>query len=182
MSHPLQPGIGLRIRCGDVIEKPTTFLSQLRRHLGQPDSRLDRLDLAEERPYIVELEEAPMLKESGGLRRDVPLIRIRQRTPAIDLNAKLINKGGGQLVLLLVGGEALPLVEYEVFLTLLLLFRLRDRGDELGLPAPFDQPVRRLARLVELPMFLRVLVGRVLDRLLEEGVSHRSCLMLCVRR
>ena len=47
----------------------------LRRDLGQPDRRFDRLDLAEERADAAELVMPPVLEQARRLRRDLPLAR-----------------------------------------------------------------------------------------------------------
>ena len=45
---------GIRVRVGvvQVLEESLPVLAELRRDLGQPDQRLDRLDLAEERADV----------------------------------------------------------------------------------------------------------------------------------
>lgn len=81
----------------------------------------------------------------------------------------------GEVVFLRCRGR--PFVEVEVGLLRrrLALFRLRNRRDELGAAAlVLDQLSSGLPVLVEFPMMVWVLVGRVDDRSLEEGVfSHR---------
>jgi len=52
------------------------------------------------------------------------------------------------------------------------VFGFRYRRDERDCAALGDDPVRRLAARVELPVPPRVLVGWVQDRLLEEGAVH----------
>ena len=49
--------------------------AELRRDLGQPDRRFDRLDLTEERPDAAELVMPPVLEQPRGLRRHLPLAR-----------------------------------------------------------------------------------------------------------
>ena len=46
----------------------------LGRHLGQPDRRLDRLDLAKERADALEWITSPVFERARCLRRDLPLI------------------------------------------------------------------------------------------------------------
>jgi len=51
-------------------------------HLGEPDRRLDRLDLTEERLKFLESMMAPVVEQPGGLRRHVPLFGVRQVAPS----------------------------------------------------------------------------------------------------
>ena len=88
-------------------------LCRLRRDLGQPDRRLDRLDLAEERPHAAELVVPPVLQQPGCLRGDLPLAGVRQLPPCVHVAADLVDDRG-RIVLLLLGREALALVEHEV--------------------------------------------------------------------
>ena len=85
---------------------------RLRRDLGQPDGRLDRLDLAEERADAAELVMPPVLEQARRLRRDLPLVGIRQCPPLVHVLAHLVDDRGG-VVLLLLRREALALVEDE---------------------------------------------------------------------
>ena len=148
-------------------------LLRLRRDLGQPDRRFHRFDLAEERADAAELVMPPMLEQPGRLRRDLPLAGIGQGAPRVHVAAHLVDDRG-RVVLLLLGREPLAFVEDDFLLRgdLLALLRLRDRRDELGPPAVFDDLLRRLPVLVQLPMPLRAFVGRVQDRVVEEGVGH----------
>ena len=50
--------------------KRSAGLAELGRDLGQPDGRLDRLDLAEERADAAELVVPPVLQQARRLRRD----------------------------------------------------------------------------------------------------------------
>src|SRR5260221_309956 len=52
------------------------------------------------------------------------------------------------------------------------MLRFGDRGNELRTPPGLDDLVRRLSRLVELPVPRRIAVRRVEDRPLEEGFGH----------
>jgi hypothetical protein len=67
-----------RIRFGvdrlEVLDQPLARC-QVRRHLGEPDGGFDRFDLAEEWPDAAEGMMSPMLEESCGLRRHLPLTR-----------------------------------------------------------------------------------------------------------
>ncbi|NJL26510.1 MAG: hypothetical protein HC897_00870 [Thermoanaerobaculia bacterium] len=50
--------------------------------------------------------------------------------------------------------------------------RFGDRRDQLDPAAALDDALSRLPGRVELPMAARILVGRVEDRVFEEGVFH----------
>src|SRR5258708_1644124 len=52
------------------------------------------------------------------------------------------------------------------------MLRFGDRGNELRTPPGLDDLVRRLPRLVELPVPRRIAVRRVEDRPFEEGFGH----------
>jgi hypothetical protein len=58
--------------------------------LGQPDQRLDRLDLAEEGLLIGEFVIAPMLKQTLCRRRDAP-VRARKLAPGIHMAPNLVD-------------------------------------------------------------------------------------------
>ena len=104
----------------------------------------------------------PMLKQTGGLRRNLPGIRIWQGSPLIYVAAKLIDNWGG-IVLLLLGGKTLSLVENEA---LLLIFSLafpwlRYWRDEFCAAAALNNLLCRLALSIKLPVPHRVHVRRV---------------------
>ena len=61
--------------------------------LGEPDQRLDRLDLAEKGPDAAEAVVAPVPQQAGGLRRDLPIARVRQRAPPVHVVAQLVDDG-----------------------------------------------------------------------------------------
>lgn len=71
--------------------EPLTVLAELRCDFGEPDDRLDSLDLTEEGTDVFELVVPPVLQEAGGLRSHVPMSWVSDGTPAVDLNAQLIN-------------------------------------------------------------------------------------------
>src|SRR5690606_1574441 len=54
------------------------------------------------------------------------------------------------------------------------LLRLRNRRDQRDFAARLDDLLGRLALLIELPVPAGVLVGRVQDGTVEEGVGHCS--------
>ena len=141
--------------------------------LGEPDQRLDRLDLAEEGPDAAEAVVAPVPQQAGGLRRDLPITRLRQRPPPVHVAAQLVDDGRRVVLLGLRGHPgAVPELQRVLGAGGLPFPRLRDGSDELGPPAPVDQPVGRLPLSVELPMAGGGLVRRVDDRLGEEAVCH----------
>ena len=172
--QPRQTRIGPFAGGIDLIKKPAALLAEGRRHLGQPDRGLHRLDLAEERPDVAEPMAAPVRQEPRGLRRHAPGVRIRQLPPPVHSLADAADERG-QVVLLRLGPERLRRRVEEDFLLLdaLLFLRLRDRRDERDLAALGEDPVRRLAARVELPVARRVLVRGVQDRLREECSRRR---------
>ena len=171
--QPREIGIRLLVRRIEPLEDLAHVApTAVRRDLGQPDCRLDRLDLAEERTDVAELVVAPVFQEARGLGCDIPL-RLGQGTPQGDFPSDHVD-GRRRVVLLLFGGEPLPLVEHQLRLSRLtaLLPRARHGRDVGRRPALVEDPVRGLASLVELPVPGGVLVGRVQDRGFEERVCH----------
>ena len=59
---------------------------------------------------------APVLEQAGGFRGYSPLAGVRPLAPVVDLVADAVDDLGVPLVLLLPGGQAPALVEYERFL------------------------------------------------------------------
>ena len=80
----LELRIGVLVRAARCSRMPLPA-DEMRRDLSQPDGRLDRLDLAEERANVAELVMPPVLQEPRGLRRD--LRRRRQTSPLVDVLA-----------------------------------------------------------------------------------------------
>ena len=80
----------------------------------------------------------------------------------------------GRVILLLGGRDARPLVEDHPLLpgTSLVLFRLRDRCDELRFAAVLDDLTGGLPVGVQLPVTAGVLVGGVEDGPFEEPMIH----------
>ena len=83
--------VGVVVRVGEVLEEALARLAELRRDLGQPDRRLDRLDLAEERADAAELVMAPVLEQPRRLGRDLPVVRVRELAPRVDVAAQLVD-------------------------------------------------------------------------------------------
>ena len=154
--------VGVVVGVGNTVEKAPSDLPELRRNLGQPDSRLDRLDLAEEGTDVAEVVVPPMLEQASGFRRDAPVVGVRQASPLVDVTANLIHHLR-DFVLLLLGGQPLALVKDELLLTLgyPALPGLRDRSDEVHSATGLDDPLGRLTLGVQLPVPGRGLIGRV---------------------
>ena len=170
-GEPGKIGVRFRVCLFEVVEEPSARVAVARGDLGQPDRRLHRLDLAEERPDVVEPMVAPVVQQAGGLRRHPPLALIRQRAPAIDLVPDTVD-GLRQFVLLVFGRNPLCfLVEDQRLLSTLTLLYRRDRRDERDVAPPVDDPVGGLPALVELPVLRRVCVRGVEDRAVEELVA-----------
>lgn len=167
-SHELR--IRVVVRVHEVLEDGLDVLSEIRRHFGQPDGGLRRLDLAEERPHTGKRVVSPVLKQARRLGRDVPVVRVRQTPPGVDT---LANRLDECVLLVLLGRsrQALAFVEDEAGL-LLVLLRLRNRGDEFGVTPRLDDPLGRLPVLVQLPVAGGVGVRRIEDGALEEGVGR----------
>jgi hypothetical protein len=79
----------------------------------------------------------------------------------------------GRIVLLFGCREILALVKDEPLLgRSFLLFWLWDGRDELGASPAFDDPLRRLAGLVEFPVTGRVFVRRIENRAIKKRIGH----------
>ena len=123
------------------------------RNLGQPNGRLDRLDLTEERPDAAEFVVSPMLEEPRRFRSDLP-VDWGSAGAAIHRPAAHFVDDRRRLVLLRLRWRS-GRRRREAFLLIggaLALLRLRDRRDELGAAPGFDGPLRRLAAVVQLPV------------------------------
>ena len=101
-GQPHQFGVGILVGCCQVIEQKFAMFGT-RRDFGQPDRRFCRLDLTEEWPDIIKFMMPPMLEKTRRFRSHLPLVRIRQRTPGIDVIAYLVDDRG-RIVLLRFGG------------------------------------------------------------------------------
>ena len=122
---------------------------------------------------IAELVVPPMLEKPLGLGRDTPLAG-RQSAPGVHVAANLIDDRIG-IIPLLLRGDSLALIEDHLVLIrrAFALLRFRDGSDKLRRPPFGDFSLGRLSVLVEFPVLLRALVGRVQDGVIEEGVGHR---------
>jgi hypothetical protein len=104
----LQVGVIVRVR--QVLEESLP-LPLVRRHLGQPDRGLHRLDLTEEGADAGELMMAPVLKQSCRLRRHSPRARVLDAAPLVHAVAQLVDDRV-RVVLLLGGRDACAFVEH----------------------------------------------------------------------
>src|SRR6185312_5532480 len=154
-----------------------------RRHLDEPDDRLDRFDLAEEWPQSAELVMAPVSEEPRRLGSHRPVGGVRQLPPRVDCLAQGVDDGRW-IVLLALGREPHGIREKELSLPYPSLLRLGNRRHVLRRPPPLDHPVRRLTALVELPVPRGILVGRVEDRTVKKRLRHLAediSLLACPR-
>src|SRR5690606_29880214 len=122
--------VRLRVGVLQVLEDPTTRLEpRVTRDLREPDRRLDRLDLAEERSDLVKGVAPPVLEQSGSFRGNAPR-RLRQLAPRVHLLPYFVDERRG-VVRLLVRRQPLPFVEDQPRLLrpALTLLRLRDCSD-----------------------------------------------------
>ena len=114
----------------------------------------------------------PMHEKLDGFGCDLPIRRIRQGTPGPQALPHFIDDWGW-IVLLLLGRKALTLIEDNLPLVRTLPFlRFRDRRDELCRSPVFDDSLCRLSLIVQFPMSLRTLIGRIQNRMLEKRVRH----------
>ena len=160
---------GVRFVVGglEVIEEAAGLAAELRRHFHQPDGGFRRFHLAEERPDAGERMAPPVAQQPRRLRRHLPLV-LRQFPPRRDLLANAVDDV--RVLILLARGVHFRrgLVERKLALPTPLPLGFRNGRDEGRLAAMFEDSVGGTA-IVELPMPLRVFVGRVEDGLLEEA-------------
>ena len=79
-AHELRVGVVVRVR--QVLEEPLP-LPLVRRHLGEPDHGLHRLDLTEEGADAGEFVVSPVLKQPRGFRRHPPRARVADAAPLV---------------------------------------------------------------------------------------------------
>ena len=171
--QPGQARVGPGVGRLEVVEEGLRAAAEPRRGLGEPDQRLDRLDLAEEGPEAAEAVVAPVPQQAGRLRGGAPIVRVRQRPPPVHVAAELVDDGRRVVALGLRGNPgAVPELQPVLGGCRLPLPGLGDGRDEFRPPPLLDDAAGRLSFRVQLPMAGRVLVGRVDDRLLEERSAH----------
>src|ERR1700693_5958098 len=87
---------------------------------------------------------SPMLEQTRGFRRHLPVAWIRSAAPLVRLEAEFVDGGRG-CVLLVLGGNSLSLVPVELLLIRrgLTLPRLGNRRDELCVAAGFEDALGR---------------------------------------
>jgi hypothetical protein len=158
--EPDQFRVGLAI--GGVDRPPQVpVLAPAARHLGQPDQRLDRLDLTKERPPIGKVMVAPMFEQPVRGRRDTP-IGPRELTPCVDMPPDLVDQGVFGVTFQIQGrlGVAAAIA--------------RNRHNELRRPSPLDWwEAERLTMLIKRMVEIRFFVRRIDDRLFVKRACHR---------
>ena len=163
----LEAGVRFVVGGLEVIEETPRLATELRRHFHQPDGGFRCFHLAEERPNAGERMVPPVAQQPCRLRRHLPLV-FRQFPPRRDLLPNAVDDV--RVLILLAGGVHFRrgLVERKLALPTPLPLGLGNGRDERRLAATFEDSVGGAA-IVELPMPLRVFVGRVEDGLLEEA-------------
>ncbi len=153
------------------------MLSEPQRTGGQAIARQDERDAIEPtdyREHAAEYRGECHGRMLGRFRRHLPLVRITQVPPLLDVSAHLVDDRRG-VVGLRRGGKPKALVEQEGCLRRrLALLRLRDRGDEFRAAAVLDDLLRRLPGVVEFPMLPWACVGGVYDGMVEEWIGHEN--------
>ena len=174
-SQAQQFRVGVVISIDKVFQKDFSGLACIGSDFRQPDNRLDRFHLAEERPNVVEPVMPPVLKQSGGFGRYLPVIRARQASPLIYMSAQFIDDGRW-IVLLFLGGKSFAFVEDQVLLLgcAFALLGFWNGCDVFGAATFFDDLLCRLTLRVEFPVPFRVIVWRIDDRPLEESIIHAN--------
>ncbi len=163
--------VGLPVDRREVIEEPLSFLSDTRRHFGEPDQRFDRFDLAEEGADSSEQMVPPVLEQAGRFRGDAPSRGVGQVPPAFHLDSQLVDQRP-DVVLLSFSGEAFPFIQRDDDLAPALPPGPGDGRDEGSLAPAFGDVAGGLAVLVQLPVAAGQLIRRVQDRLVEELGVH----------
>lgn len=164
--HPQEFGIRGGVSCLQMRPEASTLGGRARRDFSQPDHRLHRLDLAEERALIGERVHAPVAQQPGGRRCDLPLA-FRQRPPALDGRTDAVDYLGGVVFLARFVGEQVGLDGLPAH-----LLRLGDRRHEGTLPPSRHDEAGRLAVGVHFPVSVRFFIGGVQHWRLEESITH----------
>ena len=169
----MQFWIGIIVGVGKMFEKTLYPLLAVRGNLRQPDGRFYRFDLAKEWSDIVECVMPPMLKQTSCFRRNLPVVldSVSFAMGPHDSRSSLMMEVGSYCCSSV--ESPLPFIENNcaVWSEPFRFFGFGNRRDELCSAAGFDNLLRWLALVIELPMPRRILVGRVKDRLLKKGVD-----------
>ena len=110
--QPHERWVGVVVGISQMFQEGGSSLTSVRGNLGEPDGGFNRFHLAEEWPDVTELVMPPMLEQPGGFGRDLPVVRIRQAAPLIDLLPNGVNDCG-MVVLLFLCGKPLAFVEHD---------------------------------------------------------------------
>src|ERR1700730_5874562 len=141
--------------------------------LGQPNRRLHRFNLAEERSETVEIVVSPVQKEPLGLGRHQPVAGTWQLSPLVHLIAKIIDDQS-RIVLLLLCRKPFSFIENQSVLGRfsLLLLGFGNRGNELCATSSLNNLLCGLPFTVKLPMAFRGAVRRVQNWAFEKLIIH----------
>ena len=176
--QPREAGVGLLVRLLQPLDEASPVAAGAGGHLGQPDHRLHRLDLAEEWPQVAEPVVAPMLEQAGGLRGNPPL-GARQPAPLVHAVAHALDHPHQLVLLAVLIRRSADIIHTQLGLRRASLAGGGNRRDErYGAPA-VDDLVGGLPVLVQFPVPRRVLVRRVQDRLFEEPLRHAVIVIAC---
>ncbi len=118
---------------------------------------------------------SPVLKQSLSFRRDLPLARAGKIPPRIQVSTYFVDNRC-RVVLLLLCGDAFPLIEDNLLLSIqaLALLGLRNRCYKFRLAAEVFKFLCRLAVIVQLPVPPRTLIGRVQNGGFKKWIGHRQ--------
>ena len=83
-------GVGVFVGTLQMVEEVPTG-SRVRRNFGEPNSGLHRFDLAEEGPNATKAVVPPVLEQARRLWGHLPLTRVRQVAPAVNLLANPVD-------------------------------------------------------------------------------------------
>jgi len=85
-----------------MLQEGLAGFTDIGRDLGQPDGGFHCLNLAEEGPDTTKAVMSPVLEQAGGFRGNLPIVRVGQSAPLINLAPQAVDGCGG--VVLLGGG------------------------------------------------------------------------------
>ena len=96
-------GLASLLAFGKMAKESPAGATDLRRHLDEPDDGLRRLDLAKEGSNAAKAVMAPVLEQASGFRGHLPLVRVRNAAPPVDLLAQTVDDRHVLILLLLCG-------------------------------------------------------------------------------